>query len=681
MPIKLWDIKQPDEPLAASLAAELKIPRLVARVLAARGWDTAEKASGFLSCDHCLTDPLRLKDMDLAAASIRKALENGKKIVIYGDYDCDGIMSTVLLYSYLESVGGDVCYYIPQRDREGYGLNKDAIRLIHDSGAELLITVDNGITAIEEVDYANSLGLEVVITDHHKPREILPTAAAVVDPHRLDDESGCEYLAGVGVAFKLVCALEGEDGDFLLDQYGDLVAVATIADIVPLRGENRLIVKRGLELLREPQNEGIAALLEACGLAGKPVACENIAYGLVPRINSAGRFDQVDSAVELFVGGGDPQELAEAINTLNSRRRELEDTVVHEILDELGKREHLQQDRIIIIDGENWYHGVVGIVASRMTERFGKPCIVLSHEGEFCRGSARSIEGFSIIDAINACSKWLVRYGGHNQAAGLTLETRNLQAFSEAINAWAYAHHPEMPVQTLHIDCILSPKELEVGRIRPVSMLEPFGSGNEAPVFMISGCVIQGIYSIGDGKHLRLRLYGNDTVFFAVYFGMTQENFPYMVGEVVDIAFSADVGEWNGEPRLSVKLRDIHLTGVDYRELHHSDQVYQRLLRHESEGIDAKYALPDRNDIAAVYRYLRARGDCAEPDEVLYAHLHGRPDSFCKLKVALDVLEEMHLITHMQINGRKVRRVVKNPARVNIADSRILKALSKCAAG
>ena len=269
MPIKRWNVRRPDEAAAKRLASELGLPLIAVRVLAGRGYDTREKIERFLSPDGTLTDPLAIRDMDKAVARIRRALSEGERIAVYGDYDCDGIMSTVVLYSYLESAGADVCYYIPQRDREGYGLNREALKLIHDDGVRLVITVDNGITAIGEVEYASSLGLDVVITDHHKPREVLPAAAAVVDPHRLDDESGCEYLAGVGVAFKLICALEGDDGELMLDQYGDLVAVATVADIVPLTGENRTIVRRGLESLQNTDNEGLAALIRVCGMADK----------------------------------------------------------------------------------------------------------------------------------------------------------------------------------------------------------------------------------------------------------------------------------------------------------------------------------------------------------------------------------------------------------------------------
>ncbi len=676
MPIKHWSFKKSDESTATRLAEGLKLPLLVARVLAARGYDTIEKAGAFLS-GSSLTDPMSLKDMDKAVARIRQAAKDGERVAVYGDYDCDGIMSTVLLYSYLESMGVDVCYYIPDRDREGYGMNKNALKQIHDYGVSLVVTVDNGVTALEEVDYAVSIGLDVVVTDHHKPRDILPRAVAVVDPHRLDDESGCEYLAGVGVAFKLACALEGSDDEMMLDQYGDLVTVATIADIVPLSGENRLIVQRGMELLQNTGNEGLAALIRVCGMADKALTCENIAYGIVPRINSAGRFDQADQAIELFAGGADePDTLAGGINALNEKRREIEDQIVAQIMERINADEQLLRHRVIVICGENWHHGIVGIVASRMVERFGKPCIVLSIEGETSRGSGRSIEGFSIIDAINACSEHLTRYGGHNQAAGLTVRTDRISDFIEAINRWAEAHHPQMPQQTLRIDCTISPRVLTVEGVQPLSMLEPFGSGNETPVFVVKNCTLQGIYPIGDGKHLRLRFSGDGVVFYAVYFGMTQQSFPYAAGDAVDLAVTADVGEWNGELRVSVKIRDIHLAGIDYDQIHHSEQLYQQIARRETLEKPVRVQVcPNRDEIAVVYRYLRSRGEMEASDELLYARLCESISSLCKLKIALDVLDEMRLITCRPSSCGKSLSVVRNPEKVDISSSKILRAL------
>ena len=672
VPIKRWHVQEVAQQEAASLAKQLGVAPVVARVLWSRGCRTLREMEAFLSCQEELCDPFALRDMDLAVRRIRQALERGERVAIYGDYDCDGMMATALLYRYLESVGCDVCYYIPERDREGYGLNKDALRRIHQEGVGLVITVDNGITAVEEADYADSLGLDLVITDHHKPRALLPRAAAVVDPHRLDDESGYEYLAGAGVAFKLCCALEGGDGDLLLDQFGDLVATATVADIVPLVGENRLIVRRGLSQLENGGTPGLEALLQVCGLGGKALTSENVAFGLVPRINSAGRFDQVDRALELLVSEEEGlEEIAQEINALNEHRRQTEDQIVRQILDRLEQDESALRDRVVVLSGEGWHHGVVGIVASRMVERLGKPCIVFSLEGENARGSARSVEGFSIIDAIDACSQHLLRYGGHNQAAGLTLPVAALEEFTRQINRWAAQHYPEMPSPQLAIDCTLHPQELTVPQLEPLNSLEPFGCGNETPVFQILDCTLQGIYPIGEGRHLRLRLCGEGMVFYAVYFGMRAESFPYGVGDRLDLAVTTEVGEWNGEQRLSVKVRDLHLTGLDYEQLHHWEQLYQRLRRGEPVP-PAQRPVPTREDIAVVYRYLRARGPLVSSAEVLFGRLGGRVADLCRVKLALDILEEMHLVTRHPEGGGERLAVVEHPQRVDITRSRIL---------
>lgn len=677
MSIKRWEIRQTDEALCTNLQAQTGLPEIVTRVLAARGYDTAEKASAFLAGENTLTDPMALKDMDKAVERIQRAIDNQEKIAVYGDYDCDGIMSTVMLYSYLESCGAQVCYYIPRRDSEGYGLNRNAIKLIYDDGVRLLVTVDNGISAMEEVDFAATLGLDIVITDHHQPRDIIPNAYAVVNPHRLDDESGCEYLCGAGVCFKLICALEGDD-EMPLEQYGDLVAIATVADIVPLIGENRRIVRAGLSLVQNTQNEGLAALLEVCGLSDKTLGCENIAFGLVPRINSAGRFDCVDDAIALLAGasGEEATELANQINSLNEKRRSIEDEIIKSILVKLEEDPRLLSGRIIVVYGEDWHHGVVGIVASRIVERYGKPCIALSNDGEHVRGSARSVKGFSIIDAIDACASMLVRYGGHEQAAGLTLERSQLETFIQSINDWAARHYPQMPQQTLSIDCEIPPRLLTVPNIEPLSMLEPFGSGNEMPIFALKGCVLQGIYPIGEGRHLRLRFAADNTCFYAVYFGMTAEAFPYTVGETVDLAVTLDVNEWNGEQRTSIKIKDTHIVNLDYDLIHESEQAYQQLQRSEPVAEPEKTALvPTRDDIAVVYRFLRAKGSFSAPDEVIYSKLKGNISSLCKCKIAIDVLAELRLITRKSSGQSSAVSIIEHPKKVDIMESKILQAL------
>ena len=671
MPMKCWRLRGQTETMPVQQDG---LTALASQVLASRGYDTKEKMAQFLSGQQQMSDPFLLKDMDKAVERIRRALDNGERIAVYGDYDCDGMMSTVLLYRYFETVGADVCYYIPQREKEGYGLNREALRLIQKDGVTLVVTVDNGVTAVDEITYANRLGLDVVVTDHHKPRETLPDAVAVVDPHREDDESGCCCLAGVGVAFKLICALEGGDCDWMLDQYGDLVTVATIGDIVPLIGENRLIVRRGLEVLRETENEGLAALMQVCNLSDRALGSESVAFGLVPRINAAGRFDRVDDAIELFLGDAERAgELAQEINALNDLRRSTEEVILAQILEHLEADRQPLDRRILVVCGDHWHHGVIGIVASKLTDRFGKPCVVLSREGEEVRGSARSVDGFSIIDAIDACGDLLTRYGGHDQAAGLSLCSNQVTAFIDRINEWACAHFQQMPQAVLEIDCTIATSLLTVEQAQGLSVLEPFGAGNDLPVFRLCGCTLQGIYPIGEGKHLRLRFCGDGVVFYAVYFGMTPDAFAYTVGQNLDLAVTLDANEWNGELRLSVKIRDLRLSGVDYDLFYASEQLYRQLMR--KEPCDAgDREIPTRDDIAVVYRFLRAKGGWNFSDETLCLQLDGQISSLCKLKLSLDVLGEMQLITGRSALGGKLA-LVPNPGKVNISSSKILQGL------
>lgn len=675
MPMKRWNIRELDEKTIEKLLRETGLSPVLLRVLVSRGYETAEEVHAFLKEESALSDPFALAGMEAAVERIHRALQAGERIAVYGDYDCDGIMSTVILYRYFEAAGADIAYYIPARDKEGYGLNKDALLRIHNAGASLVITVDNGISALEEIEYANTLGLDVIVTDHHRPRDTLPDAVAVIDPHRADDESGCRYLCGAGVAFKLICALESGEDEMMLELYGDLLAVATVADIVPLVGENREIVRRGIAMLQNTENEGLAALIQACGMGERTLSSENVVFGLVPRINSAGRFDRVDSAVELFVSEGEDLEpLAKDINSLNEQRRKVEDKIVAQILEQYDGDRDVLGRRVIVICGENWHHGVVGIVAARMVERFGKPCIVLSLEGETARGSARSVEGFSIIEAISSCNAYLQRYGGHPQAAGMTLLASSVGDFTDAVNDWAARQFPEMPVPVLSVDCRLSPKQLTVRDLQPMQRMEPFGCGNDTPLFWMSDCVLQGIYPIGDGKHLRLRFCGEETVFYAVYFGMTSQAFIYSVGEKLDLAVTADVGEWNGELRVSVKIRDMRLSGLDYGALYHSGQLYERLMR--GEHIESGEHVPTREEIAVLYRYLRTAEKISLSDEALYGRLQGKL-SLCKMKIAQDVLQEMDLVCIERNASVKTFTVRSNPPKVDLSQSKILQSLAQ----
>lgn len=685
MGLKRWVYAAVDESKAVLLQQQLlengiRVPLLAARILQGRGYD-AEAAAELLGMSAVLSDPCSLRDMDKAVARIREAMEDEERIAVYGDYDCDGITATALLCGYFESNGVDVMPYIPTRE-DGYGLNKAAIRYLSDMGVTLIVTVDNGISAADEIAYAATLGVDVVVTDHHQPPERLPDAVAVVDPHRKDCPSGCTNLAGVGVAFKLACALEEDDGEELLEYYGMLVAIGTIGDVVPLTGENRLMVQRGLSQIAEQPSPGIAALLEVSGLAGKPVSGDTVAFGIAPRINAIGRMDNATAALQLLMAE-DPdaaQELALQIDAANRQRREVEQKILADIAAQVQRDPSALSQRAILLSGMGWHHGIIGIVSSRLAERFGKPCILIAEEdGGVSRGSGRSVEGFSIIEAVAACQEHLIRFGGHPMAAGLSLKTDSFESFKRAFLEYAARNYREMPVYTVHVDAVLSPGDLKLDTIKSLAVLEPFGAGNEAPVFAIRGAQIDTITPLSEGKHIRLRLTQEGKSYQMLYFGMTPGNFPYRQGDVVDALVSVDVNVYNGEERLSIKIKDMRLSSLREDDLVSGQLLHEKLVRGEKlSPSEAGQAIPTREETALVYRYLREQRVSAQTEQ-LYERLCARSSagfSYCKMQVALDALAELRLI---QRKDREIQ-VVPAPGKVDLQSAGILRRLHAMAA-
>lgn len=646
MPLKRWiwpgETKQADELAAAG------IQPLTARVLASRGIGSPNEARRFLSTEGELHDPFLMKGMEQAVALIEGALQEGKLIVIYGDYDCDGITSTVLLYRYLEEQGANVGYYIPDREEEGYGLNMEACETLHQNGAELVITVDNGISAAAEIDRLHELGIKVVVTDHHQPPEILPAADALIDPHCEDSGYPFRELCGVGVAFKLVCALEGDiEGVDTLARYADLAAIGTIADVVPLCGENRIIARAGLQKMEESENPGICALLAAAGLAEKALGAESVSFGLAPRLNAASRMGNCDDSVALMLCD-DPQQaavLAERVDAANRERKQLEGAIMADIARQVEEDPSLLRYRVLVLAGEGWHHGIVGIAASRMVERYGKPCLLIGTQGEEARGSARSVPGFSVIDAITRCKDCLIKFGGHPLAAGFSLKTSDVGRLRAALERAAAGMAPDMPIPQLPLDAALHPRELDIATIEQLSALEPFGAGNELPLFLLPGARIEEINAIGEGKHLKLRLRFGERSHYAVYFGMTVGRFPYRVGEAVDVAANLSVSEYLGQKRLSIKIRDLRPQGFDQEEYFADYCCCERLSRGEELTPEqAGRITPVREELALVYRAVQKRsGLPADGDQFYLSCCRGRLGCG-KTRVALDVLLEAGLI-------------------------------------
>ncbi|HEX3038316.1 MAG TPA: single-stranded-DNA-specific exonuclease RecJ [Oscillospiraceae bacterium] len=649
MNIKKWAVLPLNKDNAVAIAEKFSIPSFLAMLLEIRGIREQEQIENLFRSDINFSDPLIMADMQKAVTRIRTAIDNFEKIAVYGDYDADGVTATAMLYSYLDSCGANVLFYIPEREGEGYGLNIGAIDTLHEQQVDLIVTVDNGISSVAEVEYATSLGIDMVITDHHRPREIIPSAVAVVDPYRKDCGSSYKCFAGVGVAFQLIRALEGEECDIdgLLENYSDLVAIGTIGDIVPITGENRTFVKLGLKQISRTDRVGLRALLEQSSMAGRQLTSTNVAFTVVPRINATGRIGSPDRAVHLLIceDQEEAQELATDICDNNEFRRQIENEILEKALELLKKEPQRMYDRVMVVEGEGWHHGVIGIVASRLTDKFGKPCIVISYENGEAKGSGRSIDGFSLFDAVCACSQYFTKFGGHPMAAGLSMKAEDIPAFRAAINAYAASLPDEMPFQTLRIDCKLNPAALNVEMAETLEMLEPFGMGNPSPLFGLFQMHLDAITPVGGGKHLRLTFSRNHCTVKCMQFHTTPEEFAYRVGDVLDLAVTLDCKPYNGVNTLSVFIKDSKLSGVDIDTLLSEQRIYEKAKRLESlNEAEVRALIPTREEFAAIYRYLRAQQGWHGGITVLLFRLSIPSIGLAKLITALEVLAEHGLI-------------------------------------
>lgn len=672
MNIRKWEVRPLDKERAAAFSEAHHIPFFLSMLLNIRGLDRDDGFEDFLGEGEPFSDPFLLKDMDKAVLRINEAIEGMEKIAVYGDYDADGITATAMLYSYLYTRGADVVFYIPQREGEGYGMNIGAVEYLAGEGVSLIITVDNGISSVKEVERAKALGVDVVITDHHRPQPELPDAVAVVDAYRPDDTSPYKEFCGAGIAFKLLTALEEGTGDIedLIATYGDLAVIGTIGDVVPLTNENRTLVRRGLIALAESDRPGIRALLEDCGYADKELTSTNIAFTLVPRINATGRMGAPERAVRLLISD-DPEEaakLSEEICSDNGERRNVEAAISDAAFKDIEERGFLE-DRVIVIDGENWHHGVIGIVASRITDRFGKPCIVISKGEEEAKGSGRSVEGFSLFEAICACGDLLVKYGGHPMAAGITLKTENIDAFRKAINAYAAKRFPQMPTQSVVLDCKLNPAALSVSMAESLSVLEPFGNSNPQPVFGLFGMELIEITPVGGGGHLRLTLEKSGTVMTAMRFNIKAEDFAFKRGDKIDLAVQLEAREYRGQKSLTVIIRDMKPTNFDTEKQIASLSSFENWQRGDVLTNEDKARLyPDRDDLAAVYRALRTLNG-EKSDIVRFVATLPREITVGKFMAALEVFNERGLVRSEMLGDSFRAELVVTSGKTDISRS------------
>lgn len=657
--MKNWIVSEIDKNKAKKIQTEYGLPPILAMLLQIRGITEREEIEDFLQNDSVIASPFEIKDMKKGADRILSAIDNYELICVYGDYDADGVTSTALLYSYLQTAEANVMYYIPSRENEGYGMNKNAVDILAEKGVRLIVTVDNGIAAVDEVDYANSLGIDTVITDHHQPTGKLPNAVAVIDMHRQDCPSRYKMLSGVGVAFKLVMALEGESCDVssLLDNYSDLLCIGTVGDIVELKSENRVFVKRGLKNIQESDRAGINALIQTAGIAGKRISSGNVSFTLVPRINAVGRLGFSGKSVSLLLteDENEAMEIAKQLNDDNTQRKELEQKILLKIDDMVKERPEIVRDRVLVLDGEGWHQGVIGIVAAKIKEYYGKPTIIISRDGEEAKGSGRSVEGFSLCDAVFACSDILSHCGGHPMAAGLSLKSENIELFRKRINEYALKQS-NMPFNACNIDCKINPALLNVELIEPLSYLEPYGAGNPTPLFGLYNMTLAQVTPLSQNKHLRLQLRRNNASVTVMKFFTTQQEFPYEIGDILDLSVTLDINEFNGQRNVSVIAKDIKPSALNTEEFLQSQRNYEDfrlgLTLTKSQLSDL---LPSRDDFAALYVFLRKAGGYAYPIETLVHKLDYKL-SIGKIRIILDAMSELSLVAVSEgVNSAQIR--------------------------
>ena len=681
MRYKQWKIAHPSPEGRAQLE-RAGIPSLLACVLSARGVTEPEQAWKLLTPgEEPLLDPMLLKDMDRAVLRVTRALKRGETIAVYGDYDVDGITATCLLTDCLTRLGGRVRSYIPDRLEEGYGLNQEAVLHLARQGVTLIITVDCGITAAREVEFARELGIDVVITDHHECKQAIPEAAAVVDPHRPDCPYPFKGLAGVGVALKLAMAAAGPDrAGLVFREYADLAAVGTVADVMPMTGENRTIVQTGLAALAHPRRVGLAQLMEEAGLGDKPVTSVSIGYTLAPRINAAGRMGQADLAAELLLtrDPGRAAALAQELCALNRERQTIECEIFQECVQRLERR---PQSGVILLADEHWHQGVVGIVASRLTEKYSCPVFMVCLDQGMGKGSCRSWGGVNLFHLLTQCQDLLEGFGGHAMAAGFTVREENIPALERRLRQLVLEERAgeELP-SLLEIDAAVLPQELTVEAVEALDALEPCGAGNPRPVLVLTGAHVISAAQVGRGRHLKLRLEGRGVPLDAIFFSVDGSELGLTPGCRVDVAFYPQINDFRG-------VRSVQLQVVDLRHAMTRAQLEQSIYEKYRRGEplspqEAQSLLPTRAEFVCLWRYLERQcaGQTFLEDTLARiaqksARSGGQSERPNHTLVCLEVMEERGLISLERQSGRVQITLHRLEHKVDLNASAILRRL------
>ena len=671
----IWNVTEPEASAVNALVSGGYGP-LAAMILASRGIQNAREADKYLDCNAPLPDPFLMTDMDLAAGRVGLAMSRNEKIAVFGDYDVDGITATCLLTDFLRRHGAECVSYIPGRLEEGYGLNPLAIHQLHREGVKLIITVDCGITAVVEAELCRQLGIDLVITDHHECKDILPEAIAVVDPHRIDGGYPHKNLSGVGVAFKLAAALCGSQDEVLAD-YADMVCLGTVADVMPLQGENRVFVTRGLASLQHTKRPGIAALMAETGCAPDTISASTIGFMLAPRINAAGRMGQIDLAVELFLTQ-DPQRaaaVARALCELNRQRQAVESEIYQQAVSMLPVG---HPPEAIVLADESWHQGVVGIVASRIAEEFSCPAFLICLDGDHGKASSRSHGGFNLFSSLTTLSPLLESYGGHELAAGFTISRNNIPEFRRQICALAAGFYSDdTPRTQLDVDCAIPAELLTISNVESLNVLEPCGNGCPKPVLMMRNLTIERLQQVGSGRHMRLRLRSGRFGLNAIYFSASPESTFVQQGDVVDIAFTPQINEFRGDRTVQMNVLDIRPSCC--AECSPDITQYRAMQSGKLTTETARLLYPERNTLAMVWRYLAACGDPIQESPLCLCRKivrwSGKPLSLEQLMVCLDVFRDVGLLQTSRLHKYISIRLTPGPQKADLNESPTLQRL------
>lgn len=648
--------KNTDEMMVYAYSKLLNIAPLVARVLINRGMTDAGEAKKFIERNiSSLYSPYLINDMDKAVKRIRDAIEDGEKITVYGDYDVDGITSTAMMVSFLRKCGANVDAYIPDRQNEGYGVNKEAVEKIIAGGTSLIITVDTGITAGEEVTYANKEGIDIIITDHHECKDSIPDAIAVINPKRIDCKYPFKDLAGVGVAFKLICALSDDDGTEMLSQYADIIALGTIADVVNLVDENRVIAGAGLEKLRYNPNLGLKEVIKTIGSTPKWNNSAVVSYSIAPRINAAGRMSSAMIAVKLLLTEDqtEAEQMAEELDCEN-KERQMQESIIFSEAELMLRNENYEGKKVLILAKRGWHHGIIGVVASRICDKYQKSCILISIEDEWCKSSGRSMGGINLFDGLSECADILENFGGHAYAAGFSIKEEYIPELDRRLNEYAERVLPKIVSRDLYIDARVAISDISLGAVKETEVLGPYGAGNKMPIFAIMGVRIVDIRTLSEGKHCRIIVEKDGKTMEVIAFGQGRLASDYMRGDTVDVAGEMNVNIYNSQSRVQLILVDMRLSGGE---------------------------VPQRNDFVAVYRFFRQAENPISADIMSLTRAVGRFAGLvmtkAKIENAILVFADLGILEYT-LNGDniKITLIPKEPGtKVNIAESEVYKAI------